>query len=210
MAENANSRLGDFFDDLNNLLTDLGIPHETKQEVAAVVKAEIDDNFRERGRWDGKTTGFFSTGDRRWVGLAESTKKQYAKKGYKPLEPTLYRSNGLRRSIEVTAMRGKKQIIRIVAGGSKFPYAAIHQFGGIIKHPGGTPYGFATEKAMEQGKISFMKKGSGFMVLGETKPHEIEIPARPYLNISTDGYDEVIDIVVDDIIDDLLAKISNQ
>lgn len=58
---------------------------------------------------------------------------------------------------------------------------ATHEFGASINHPGGTAYGYASKAAADRDEIRFLKAGSGYMVLGETKPHKIEIPARPWL-----------------------------
>lgn len=63
--------------------------------------------------------------------------------------------------------------------------AAANEFGATINHPGGTPYGYKTEQDAEDGKVQFMRKGEGFMVLGETSPHKVVIPARPALQIGT-------------------------
>lgn len=58
---------------------------------------------------------------------------------------------------------------------------AIHEFGADIKHPGGTSYGYASKAAADRDQVRFLKKGSGYMELGVTKPHDINIPARPWL-----------------------------
>lgn len=58
---------------------------------------------------------------------------------------------------------------------------AIHEFGADIDHPGGTSYGYATERDAQDGKIRFLGTGKGFMELGVTGPHKITIPARPWL-----------------------------
>lgn len=58
---------------------------------------------------------------------------------------------------------------------------AIHEFGAEIDHPGGTSYGYATEKDALKGSVRFLKAGKGFMELGTTQPHKITIPARPWL-----------------------------
>lgn len=54
------------------------------------------------------------------------------------------------------------------------PYARIHEFGGTIKHPGGTPY------KIVDGRAVFVSKAEG-ADLPKTKPHDITIRARPYL-----------------------------
>lgn len=58
---------------------------------------------------------------------------------------------------------------------------AIHEYGASINHPGGTSYGYATAAAANKGKVRFLRTGVGYMQLGVTGPHKIEIPARPWL-----------------------------
>lgn len=81
---------------------------------------------------------------------------------------------------------------------------AVHEFGADIDHPGGTSYGYKTKADAEKGKVSFLKKGEGFMELGVTGPHVISIPARPWLVPGvTEGEKEYIDIIEDGIKDGL-------
>jgi len=58
---------------------------------------------------------------------------------------------------------------------------AIHEFGAEINHPGGTSYGYATQDDAAAGKVRFLKTGQGYAELGVTGPHQINIPARPWL-----------------------------
>jgi hypothetical protein len=58
---------------------------------------------------------------------------------------------------------------------------AVHEFGANINHPGGTAYGYATKADAVKGKSQFLAKGAGYMVLGQTKPHNITIPERAWL-----------------------------
>lgn len=58
---------------------------------------------------------------------------------------------------------------------------AVHEFGANIKHPGGTAYGFASKAAVGRNEIRFMKAGTGHIVLGKTKAHDINIPSRAWL-----------------------------
>lgn len=60
---------------------------------------------------------------------------------------------------------------------------ALQHFGGDVDHPGGTPYGYSTKEAAEDGKVRFLKPGAGYMVLGVTGPHKVTIPARPWLDV---------------------------
>lgn len=64
--------------------------------------------------------------------------------------------------------------------------AAANEFGAEIDHPGGTSYGYKTKKDAAKGKVKFLKKGTGYMELGVTKPHKITIPARPYIRSTVD------------------------
>ena len=60
--------------------------------------------------------------------------------------------------------------------GSSVKYALIHEYGGTINHPGGTPYIIG-----EGGKAYFVKKSySGEREVKFTKAHSISMPARPY------------------------------
>lgn len=58
---------------------------------------------------------------------------------------------------------------------------AMLNFGATIKHPGGTSYGYASKAAADRGEVRFLKRGAGHMELGVTQPHNIEIPAREWL-----------------------------
>lgn len=66
---------------------------------------------------------------------------------------------------------------------SSAAYAAIQEFGGTIQHPGGTPYFIGKD-----GKPVFVSnQGQGaHHALPVTKPHVIEIPARPYMRPARD------------------------
>jgi len=68
--------------------------------------------------------------------------------------------------------------------------AAAHEFGAEIDHPGGTPYGYKTEKDAQAGRVRFLKRGEGYMVLGETQPHVITIPERSFIRSTVDENEE--------------------
>ena len=73
---------------------------------------------------------------------------------------------------------------------------AIHEFGATIDHPGGTSYGYASKAAAQRNEVRFLKSGSGYMELGVTGPHKIDIPARPWLNPGVDsGTEEYLKII---------------
>lgn len=73
---------------------------------------------------------------------------------------------------------------------------AIHEYGASINHPGGTSYGYATAAAANKGKVRFLRTGVGYMQLGVTGPHKIEIPARPWLRPGVEsGVQDYIGII---------------
>lgn len=120
------------------------------------LKASIDENFIRQGR------------PKRWKPLKRSTiKKRRLKQqtGTKILQA----SGGLATSITGN-VRGNKIIL-----GSPKEYARIHNEGGTIRHPGGTKYAH-----VGPGEVRFLRK-SATKFDGITKPHNIKIPARPFL-----------------------------
>jgi hypothetical protein len=63
-------------------------------------------------------------------------------------------------------------------------YALIHELGGTINHPGGTPYFLG-----DDGKAVFVSiKDPRAASLPKTKPHVIVIPPRPYLRPAADSH----------------------
>ncbi len=65
-----------------------------------------------------------------------------------------------------------------VTVGTNVIYAAIHHFGGTIKHPGGTRF------VIVNGEARFVKNSFVGPVHGLTKAHPIPMPARPILGAS--------------------------
>jgi phage gpG-like protein len=60
--------------------------------------------------------------------------------------------------------------------GTNVEYAAIHEFGGIIHHPGGTAY------MLIKGQLTFISNASPLASeLLRTRPHDIPMPERSFL-----------------------------
>jgi phage gpG-like protein len=72
--------------------------------------------------------------------------------------------------VEGTRIIGRK--------GTRVPYAAIHEYGGTIQHPGGTAY-IVTRRGARF--ISNAEAETTRRQVRRTRPHPITIPARPYL-----------------------------
>jgi len=68
-------------------------------------------------------------------------------------------------------------------------YGVLHEYGGTIQHPGGTPYRIVKGKARfvsnEKAAAYFAKTGRE---LPRTKAHSITMPARPYLRTGLRDY----------------------
>ena len=66
-------------------------------------------------------------------------------------------------------------------------YAAIHQFGGTIEHPGSD-------------KFQAFEIGGQWVYTHGTKPHPIAIPARPYMMFQDADVEQIIQILGDKIV----------
>jgi len=128
-------------------------------------------------------------GSAQFRGAADSASGAAAVRGRQPRNTrtgpgTLrIRSGDLLRATEPNG-RGNVTKFRATPGGVEVeygidknvvPYAYIHEYGGTIKHPGGTPY------RIIDGVFIPVSKARGAN-LPKTKPHDIRIPARPYFN----------------------------
>lgn len=180
---------------LKELSTQYGNIYPILQNLANEIENIIDSNIAAGGRWDGQGTDLFSGGNFRWTPLSNSTIKAYKKKGFSN-NPTLYRSGRLRAATEVNLL-GKSKIVL----SSNSDYSAIHQFGGKIDFPeressakwkasknqnGNYQYRFSKSKA--KGKSILERK---FRV----KAHSITIPARPFLTLSPEDIEHMIDYI---------------
>ncbi len=105
------------------------------------------------------------------------------------------KTGDLRRSIHHEVENTPNAIYGIVysTGGrdKNPPYAAIHEFGGTIQHPGGTPY-FVSKR---DGRAMFVSKSAAVSrYLPVTRPHLIKIPERSYMRSTLrDMRQEIID-----------------
>lgn len=89
------------------------------------------------------------------------------------------RTGTLRRSIHIETIAVKPKAA-LVAIGTDLEYAAIHEFGGVIHHPGGTPY------ILIDSQVRFVSKANAPAGAPVTAPHDIPVPARPYLRPAFD------------------------
>jgi phage gpG-like protein len=101
---------------------------------------------------------------------------------------TLIKTNTLGRSIRVKSITKQKIVI-----GTDIEYAKIHNDGGKIKHPGGTPYlpfnqVYSSRKQkgrigrMGASQMTFLRKDGNYPAGTKfTKTHDITIPKRQFI-----------------------------
>lgn len=91
------------------------------------------------------------------------------------------RTGHLQQSIQQTVEEGPDQITGKVYSAGDVKYAAIHEYGGTIHHPGGTAYYFD----QKQDKIVFLSnKSAASFNFPRTKAHDIVMPERSYMRTS--------------------------
>ena len=113
-------------------------------------------------------------------------KKKVVHTASSPGNPPAVFKGRLLRSIQVDKRFSKKvsgEVREIEVGSNiKRPkYPGALEFGAKIRHPGGTPYGYKTKRAAKLGQMRFLKKGTGYVVFGRTRPHKIRLKPRPFL-----------------------------
>lgn len=96
---------------------------------------------------------------------------------------TLRLTGLLRDSYSFSATSNRAQV------GTNSVKAAIHQFGGTIKHPGGTRF------VIVDGMARFVSNSLVGPVSGVTKPHPIGMPARPMLGDSDADRVEILSVL---------------
>ncbi len=92
--------------------------------------------------------------------------------------PLHVRSGDLRDSITHEVTQSGSSIEGKVFSSGNIPYAAIHEYGGIIHHPGGTPYFIEglTGMAVFVSIAAALNRN-----LPVTRAHDIPIPERSYM-----------------------------
>lgn len=129
------------------------------------------------------------------------------------------RSGRLQRAITTAKINRYRREVGLQGG---LEYGPIHEFGGPINHPGGTPYIVVSDKATGQPKPVFLRKSSSFnpgrksrqqrggaglaamvakgVTIKFTKPHTINMPARPFIRPSaTEKAQAVKDAIASEI-----------
>lgn len=79
--------------------------------------------------------------------------------------------------------------------GTDRPYGAIHQFGGKIEHAARSQRVYFKEKGGVVGNRFVKKRQSNFAQWVSHGARTVEMPARPYLGLSTEDETELLEIV---------------
>jgi phage gpG-like protein len=167
-------------------------------KVMALIKSDIEANFRNYGRTSGETSNItiFSGGDIQWKGLAPSTIKAYSRKkgkGYE-LRATLDRTHHLRNAIGIQRLSNWQVMIT-----GNMPYSAIHQYGGTIHHSAssGTLRLRKTGSKKTGYKMQFAKSSHKRATTHEFKKgaYDTVIPPRPYITLTPEDVKEIVDLI---------------
>lgn len=170
-VEVSDSQVGELLAKLAERMGDLRTPLE---DIREYLHQSTDERFRQQVGPDGSP----------WAPLAASTLAK--KKG-----PRTLRESG---DLQDT-LRGQVQGDELLFGTDR-PYGAIHQFGGKIEHAARSQQAYF--KRRKDGSVGnrFVKKAKSDFAQWVTRgASTTEIPARPYLGLSTEDETEVLAIV---------------
>jgi len=153
--------------------------------IREVIKTSIDRNFSEGGRFGDDND--FGGGNQKWI-VSKASERRSGQ--------TLVDTGRLASSVTINiSYSGNKLNIEV---GSNLPYAAIHQFGGVIKQ--GASSKLYTQNRYSKGKKKgSFKKGTTWGQGGTVGEHTITVPARPYLVLQNEDIEEIKKIVSDHI-----------
>lgn len=90
-------------------------------------------------------------------------------------------TGALSRSINHFVDRTNNSVFARVFSSGDVKYAAIHEYGGTINHPGGTAYIVNPKKAQ---LMMFVSNAKATADMPRTKPHQIRMPQRSFLRSS--------------------------
>ncbi|ROL55644.1 hypothetical protein D9V84_11215 [Bacteroidetes/Chlorobi group bacterium Naka2016] len=145
--------------------------------VRSIVQSSIDQNFMVEGRFG---DGLFGGGTQKW---------SKSKRALKQNGQTLSDTGRLAASIQIVVSQQGNSLN--IQAGSNLPYAAIHNFGGIIHIPARSRT-YVQKRYIRGTKKGKFKKGTTFGQGFTTKGYTINIPARPYLVLQDDDIVEIL------------------
>jgi phage gpG-like protein len=148
-------------------------------EIKQVLIRSVERNFQEGGRYQVIGNKQYTGGTQRW---------KPSKRARRTGGITLQDSGAL--AAAVNAQTGSDFILLSAAR----IYAAAQHYGAKINHPGGTPY------ILIGGRAKFLRKDGEYPPgVRFTRPHIIELEARPFLVIQIEDVVEIGEIVSEDL-----------
>ncbi|MCX7907950.1 MAG: phage virion morphogenesis protein [Ignavibacteria bacterium] len=153
--------------------------------IQNIVKSSIDQNFISEGRFG---DGLFGGGNQKW---------KKSQRALKQSGQTLSDTGRLASSIQVVATQQGNSLN--IQAGSNLQYAAIHNFGGIIRIPARSRL-YAQKRFSQSNKKGKFKKGTTFGKGFTTKSYTINIPPRPYLVLQDEDVVEILKKITEKII----------
>lgn len=132
--------------------------------------------FKDRFRQQGWIDRVFIPWKKRRDG--ESQSRKFGQQGRIQGRAILVKSGDLRASIEGQLMSDS------VLFKSDLPYSRIHNDGGTINHPGGTPFFVKDGETIFVSNKKAKELAERKIMLRRTKPHKIKIPRRRYMGPS--------------------------
>jgi len=119
----------------------------------------------------------------------DSVKRQgYIDKGLERWEKRKRPDRGRAVMVKSGRLRRSIRVIRVTPGavtvGTDVPYGKIHNQGGTINHPGGSPYLFIGNRIVYIRKTTAARRTAEGKHVSYTKPHAIKIPRRQFMGKS--------------------------
>ncbi|SDA18145.1 phage virion morphogenesis (putative tail completion) protein [Pseudomonas sp. NFPP10] len=160
---------------LAELLERMGDLRTPLLDIAEYLHQSTDDRFRQQVAPDGSP----------WAPLAPST---IARKG----SNKILRQDGNLQDTLRHSVSGNE-----LAFGTDRPYGAIHQFGGKIEHAPRSQQVYFSHKNGTVGNRFVKRSKSNFAMWTTRGAHAMELPARPYIGLSSEDDAEILSIISD-------------
>ncbi len=126
-----------------------------------------------------------------WEKRKANSLSKYDRRNRDKPRALLFKSGNLRRSVTAQSS-GNKVIVS-----SDMPYSQLHNEGGTIDHPGGTPYviNSKTKKAKFISRIKAEKLRGRNKTVQVTKAHKIKVPKRQFIGDSPELDKEIVEMI---------------
>lgn len=177
-------------EDLQGLFSALGErclhPRPALEGIGEALVTSVKDNFKARSAPDGAP----------WKSLSPRYARWKTKEKGRNADDILMLTRRLYNSID-KRVSDSEVAVGTIKSGSNVVYAAIHQLGGIIRR--GARRQTLYFKMTGKGTVGrlFVKKGkSDFAQDVDVKAHDVTMPARPFLGVKEDDWEEFRNMLI--------------